>query len=186
MILLFRFFLLQEKMRPLLAWLFQKTIGVLSCKHLWPESAKTFWGWNMFIQASTMQNHRILRWKLTSFILRVNPPRGVWWEASWRLRKVGVFVPPLFFFSLGLLKKSSSDKWHLQKDHYFIEKRPYILLICLFTQMCTTFMLYNSIGDPSYPFIFHTTSHWKGRFLWEKLMSLRSEAFLWLCSLGHL
>lgn len=56
----------------------------------------------MFIQVSIMQNHKILRWKLTSFILKVEQGAGMAFAVEiFRKGFMALFVVPPVVFLLG-------------------------------------------------------------------------------------
>ena len=83
----------------------------------------------MFIQVSTMQNHKILRWKLTSFILKVELGAGIAFVVEIFRKGFMVFFccssSRCFFVGEPLWKKSSSDLIDstYKKIHCFYRKR---------------------------------------------------------------
>lgn len=119
----------------------------------------------MFIQVSTMQNHKILRWKLTSFILKVEQGAGMAFAvAIFRKGWMAFFVvpPPVVFcwepFERSLVVKIDST---YKKIMGFYRKRlrwhPRDLLIYLNVLQRSCFEGFNSVGR-SIIFIVHTTS----------------------------
>ena len=94
----------------------------------------------MFIQVSTMQNHKILRWKLTSFILKVELGAGIAFVVEiFRKGWMTFFVVPpgCFFVGEPLWKKSSSDLIDSTYKKimlvFYRKKVPDIPVICWFT-----------------------------------------------------
>ena len=67
----------------------------------------------MFIQVSTMQNHKILRWKLTSFILKVEQGAGMAFVVA--IFRKGfmaflLFLPVVFCWEPPWKKSSSENR----------------------------------------------------------------------------
>ena len=81
----------------------------------------------MFIQVSTMQNHKILRWKLTSFILKVEQGAGIAFVVEiFRKGWMAFFVvPPGCFFVGSLFERSpvvKIDSTYKKIHGFFIGK----------------------------------------------------------------